>query len=137
MREIEFRGIAKEGLEDVCKKGDWVFGNLIVNGGRPFIVGDVVESDDEYILFSFWVPVKPQSIGQFTGVHDKNGKKIYGDDIVQSTGNYPVKVIWEKDGWTTENCDITYQDEPGRAFSEDEDWEVMGNIYSNPELIKK
>lgn len=72
---------------------------------------------------------------QFTGLHDKNGKEIYEGDIIKSNGNLPVPVIWGKDGWTTSPCYISYQDEPGRAFSENEEWEIIGNIYQNPELI--
>jgi hypothetical protein len=59
---ISFKAIAKQSVDGTCRKGDWVCGNLISNNGRPFIVGDVVESDEEYILFEFWVPVEKESI---------------------------------------------------------------------------
>lgn len=42
----------------------YIYGSLIWNGGRPFIVGDVVESTDEYITLEYWCPVVAETIIQ-------------------------------------------------------------------------
>src|SRR5690554_3581677 len=73
MREIKFRGKAKMSIEELNELGikhenGWVVGNLIQNGGYPFIVGEVVESTDEYLQHEWWVAVIPESVGQFTSI---------------------------------------------------------------------
>ena len=68
MKEIKFRGISKCDVEDLCKKGDWIYGNLITNNGSPYIVGDIADSDMDFIAHEFWVPVEVETVGQFTGL---------------------------------------------------------------------
>lgn len=45
----------------------WVEGNLISNGGEPWIVGDVVEACEDYIALEFWIRVKPESVALIEG----------------------------------------------------------------------
>lgn len=82
MRMIKFRGKANMPIEELDEihiehNSGWVYGNLIQNGNQPFIVGDVADSTDEYIALEYWVPVFPESVGQFTGLFDKYQNKIY------------------------------------------------------------
>jgi len=74
---------------------------------------------------------------QFTGLLDKNGKEIYEGDVVRDfDGNVGV-VEWVKDGWNVSGFWSSSQDEPGRAFSENAEFEIIGNIYENPELLNE
>jgi uncharacterized phage protein (TIGR01671 family) len=64
-------------------KGKWVYGNLIINNGKPFIVGDVVDVDSDQIMFEWWAKVDKDTVGQYTGFRDDNNTKVYGGDFIR------------------------------------------------------
>ena len=138
MRTIKFRARRKN--------GKWVVGNFINHFSTYF------KTEERHSIFlpkpendngGYWVEdIDPETIGQFTGLYDCDGKEIYEGDIVE----------WEKDGlmyvvkfWhgmfyaSVEECnDGIFGGFPLHALTEHEDrkCKIAGNIFDNPELLK-
>ena len=117
MRTIKFRGLRTDG------KG-WVYGGYFQHTPD--------EDGVRYYIFDFnegAVEVIPESVGQFTGLHDKNGKEIFeGDIVTDGVGKYKIIYDLKLAGYQP-YC--IFRDEPENYC------EVIGNIYENPELISK
>lgn len=111
MREILFRGKRKEDDE-------WVYGFLVSQKH----IGDWVTA----------YPVVPNTVGQFTGRIDKNGKKIFEGDIIRAFGEtYACR-------WDGGNCEFGLSNKHesfGIAYVAPFDMEIVGNIHDNPELL--
>lgn len=138
MREIEFRG-------KLSHSKQWVYGNLIIaNNGDPYIIPfEVFEPDGHHLIIDsdnpFWV--EPESVGQFTGLLDKNGKKIFEGDVVnikEAERKYVVKFH--------NGCFKLFHADPKlngmlwgnveRVFELLWNFEIIGNVTENPELLK-
>ena len=116
--------------------GKWVEGAFLhLNVGRDFIC-------DGTVWIGTLQPVKyevdPETVGQFIGLTDKNGKKIFEWDIVTfrtSTSTFkPLYVRWH---YETARFLVTTAD-CIRSYPMDEVWqyEIIGNIHDNPELLE-
>lgn len=136
MREIIFRGKR-------CDNGEWVYGSLVCLPGNNEIGYIAVFIEDEAgLVLADNIEVNLNTVGQYTGLKDKNGKRIFEGDAVRY-GKTHVGVINYKDccfcvklkekGWMNRNnpaMDIVVNEYPNEI-------EVIGNIHDSPETIKK
>lgn len=140
MREILFR--AKTTKKTVKHEFDniWVVGNLIKSDDKYYIhpLCNRVAVKNELGKIIIMHEVQPDTISQYTCVDDKNGNKIYENDILVANLDEEyqdditcAKVIWHKNGF--------YTKESNRIFPLDEFhtkyFEVCGNVFDNPELL--
>lgn len=117
MREIKFRGKRLD-------NGEWIEGFYLVAAGMAFISVFAVREP---------VAVDPQTVGQFTGFLDKDGKEIFEGDAVTSWDGEFCQGFWEFSS-TDAIRDIRYI-EP-LYYSQETQRKVIGNIFDNPELNK-
>lgn len=135
IREIIFRGKRKD-------NGNWVYGFL-----ADYIAGIKASINPEYMGVvdetNFYC-VDPYTVGQYTGLTDKNGKRIFEGDIIRtkkygkSIGRSNVNgfdifsVIYSPAVFRIE------RESPPRVFNfvgNGADYEIIGNINDNPELL--
>ena len=118
MRPIKFRGKGK-------KDGKWYFGNLYDRDiyGRTHIC----------TINRGCFNIDPNTVGQFTGLYDKNGEEIYEGDIYRYNNPDSINEVSYCMGGGFVGFDLT-----PAIHSENRllDVEVIGNIYDNPELLK-
>lgn len=129
MREIKFRAY-HEGLKRMCDP-NYIDCDGICYEETYWCEGIHIESDNNYILL------------QFIGLTDKNNKEIYEGDIVKVTDNYIEEEceIGHFIGIVDFNCGSFYVTNKDRTYSNyrlmDLEFEVIGNIYENSELIEE
>lgn len=129
MKEILFRGKRVD-------NGEWVDGDLIHRQiwGRALAIIRI--SDDGFEHYEEY-EVIPESVGQFTGLTDKNGNKIFEGNIVKVT----TGIEGYKSTYHSAIQEVKYNAESGIAVflpfdnSDMVEVEVIGNIYDNPELL--
>ena len=125
-REILFRGKRTD-------NGEWVEGYLCEchhkdTGKYDYAIQEMFENG--YIMHE----VIPETVGQNTGLTDKNGKKIFEGDICKHRSNYSgntvISVVTYTDGhFLALVCENS-------GFELPEKLEVIGNIHDNPELLE-
>ena len=132
-REIKFRG---KRLTD----GNWIYGDFFRNRGLSFIASDGIAENP----LATWrdYNVAPETVGQFTGKYDKNGKEIYEGDIV-NTKEYG-KFLGDKNFSGYDHFEVHFKNGGFRLENEERIFnltnnshlEVVGNVHDNPSLLK-
>lgn len=109
MREILYKGVSE-------KTGEWVFGYFNVESGVP-----VIHTEDALVI------IKRDSLGEYSGVTDRNGVKVFEGDIVQVVrGRYPQVesidgiVVFRNGQFAIDGPHITLTDKK---------LEVIGNLF--------
>ncbi len=136
MREILFRGKRID-------NGEWVEGYYTKKLCGEYINNQFMESEKDFIVTYFSSggitshEVIPESVGQYTGLTDKNGVKIFEGDIISAyNGRIKGPVIFDKRGLAfgvPNGPNEIYQF--SMNFLESKDIKVIGNIHDNPELL--
>ena len=142
MREIKFRGKRLD-------NGEWIYGSLLVSHFKD-------DKKERYFItqfsgnYTFEHEVDPNTVGQFTGLRDKNGRDIWEGDIFKEDGSGIVRSVFRVPGG------LAFEDNPvsfgydhrapvypysSIAEMQSVSWlsqccEVIGNIPDDPELLK-
>ena len=124
MREIKFRAKRQD-------RDEWVNGDL--THVQKICKVEDVERTGKRSMPAVRVgnyDVDEKTIGQYTGLKDRNGREIYEGDVLRHD-NYTIKVEWLNGGFCDCHSNINI---PLRYFSLNH-YEVIGNIHDNPELL--
>lgn len=144
-REILFRGKRVD-------NGEWVYGRGLQQckdelGNEIVAIFKNVVKSEKYIKKEgrytlYYVPVKAETLGQYTGLKDKNGDKIFEGDMLSQgqdllgvvciSKRYGVSILKKTLTWSLINFVLDSDFDAGVLS----DIEVRGNIYDNPELMK-
>lgn len=142
MREIKFRGKRLD-------NGEWIYGSLLVSHFKD-------DKKERYFItqfsgnYTFEHEVDPNTVGQFTGLRDKNSRDIWEGDIFKEDGSGIVRSVFRVPGG------LAFEDNPvsfgydhrapvypysSIAEMQSVSWlsqccEVIGNIHDDPELLK-
>lgn len=125
MREILFRGKR-------TNNGEWV-------QGYPCHYGWIGKEKDyiipDYASALYTAEIDPETVGQYTGLTDTNGRKIFEGDIVWDSYDEDYgKVKWDNDTARFIITCSTFTINLNSVWGEE--LEIVGNIYDNPELLK-
>ena len=135
-REIKFRAMVSCDIPHLgAKVGDWVYGwlvnDFIIQNGQPY-------------------NIKKETIGQLTGLCDKNGKEIYEKDVLSSphfkdaagrqhTLRHIVQWSDEYLGWRLQHPRAAHKNDGCLQMFvavRNAEFEIIGNIFENPDLIE-
>lgn len=129
MRDIEFRGKQTD-------NGEWAYGYVYCYGWTGEEETCIVPN---YASAPYSIEVDPETVGQYTGLKDKNGTKIFEGDVVKRflLGKMYIFQIGYDNGLASfigqAGIKFTTFDYDSAEFASAE-FEVVGNIYDNPEL---
>lgn len=141
MRPIKFRGKSIDKGETSIAIGEWVYGYLCAP--------DQIIVWDEKIAVGKCVQVDPETVGEFSGRHDKSGREIYEGQILVPYAYRNVKkefngvVIFDKGSFRFRKDSKLYQKSPllyevlisGQKANNE--LIIIGNLHDNPELLEK
>lgn len=132
-REIKFRG------KSTFNNQDWVYGSFALVDDTPSIISESMTWEDgSEMSLNDWSYVHKDTVGQFTGLTDKNGKEIYEGDIVLQQGYHgkkiPMVVKFECGAFI-----VGYHEGSStkrRPMLLNSQCEVIGNVFDNRDLLE-
>ena len=150
MREILFRGKRLD-------NGEWVYGSFCMDAREQFNglcgVDGFIRLYDKAKGKMQTYEVDRETVGQYTGLKDKNGKRIFEGDMIKPFDDEIDKMVVEfhhgqfllclygergymaEYGWEEEGNYGCFEAEPLSSYGDD--IEIIGNIHGNPELLEK
>ena len=121
MREYLFRGKRTD-------NGEWLYGDLLHHADAV----KIREQEPEIRRAARSFEVLPETVGQFTGMNDRNGVKVFEGDIIRLYGNMRecYAVYYEDACFTTDAgpCEL--------CVAEEDEIEVTGNVFDNLALLE-
>ena len=128
MRQIKFKGKRID-------NGEWVIGYYYEFDERHFILDYTLNTYHISSVTQIRFEVDPDTVSQFTGLEDRNGKEVYENDIV----SFPVKHKNLLVEWNDDLC--VYQFSDGSLINSGDNYSailfVIGNAFDNPELLNE
>ena len=131
MREILFRGKRVD-------NGEWVYSSFIMHDKEHKVLLAEVELFDG----EKWRAVDPETVGQFIGLTDKNGKKIFEGDIIKDNGLRIYMIGYNEE--LMKYAFLYYHKELKNLYcggfvskTDGKSIEVIGNKWDNPELVEE
>lgn len=111
MSEVKFRA-------KVLNTNNWIY-------KQPFHIRGTW-----YMYNNLWdmVPIEHKTIGQFSGLKDKNGVEVYENDIILLRGRTKYKVVYQMQGF--------WLDGRTPLWATSKEIEVIGNVYEHPHLLE-
>ena len=143
MREILFRG-------KCVNSADWIIGKYLfeqyIDSNALCIAEGTITANDYSEILGDWCEVIPETIGQFTGLTDKNGRKIFEGDIIHLEysqvffggvyfGEYTAEVSYKEGCFITDGINNGDEIETPLSGFDNDEIEIIGNIHDNPELL--
>ena len=153
MREHLYRGIPKSDSDrhffaDIWKdncEGSFVYGSLIISNDRYYICVSALCKINCCINngMTSMIEVIPETVGQYTGLTDKNGKKIFEGDILEITSSYYgrkekhlYQIKWHDSTASWCAFGLEFIQRVPLCNNEQPYYKIIGNIHDNPELLK-
>lgn len=124
----------------MCKGEHWLYGDIRHYNRNPHTEKWTIYDPE----IGVETDVDENTIGQFTGLCDKNGKEIYEGDIVKSKGGWGGVVTWNSRGYYYVKDKYYFDDEEPDLSPlgslhcfEKKQLEIVGNIHDNPEFMEE
>lgn len=144
MRKIEFRGKVI-GYRGFIETGEWFYGSLVSDRKGCYIVSGAADVTDDYFRPENWYTVDPDTVGQWTGLTDKNGVKIFEGDIVRFENQKTYRVLGAilDDIGSINRCVIEFYRPDALhpvcvSYCENAtNFEVIGNVFGDADLLKQ
>ena len=133
MREIKFRGKRID-------TGEWVYEDLIENQGRYYIyyaTSDTTLENEDNSIIVLAEEVDPDTVGQYTGLKDRNGQDVYEGDLLRTSEGNIMIAEWVGSGIVTRCLTPTYDGMMNTNRYAFPVSEKIGNIHDNPELLEE
>lgn len=120
--------------------GEWIEGYYVFCRKHHYILPILTETIGYDERENEWIEIAPDTLCQYTGLTDKNDKKIWENDILTRDGYWDIRIEFENGAFMVRNADkVQYINRvtctPISIFDINA-YEVIGNIFDNPELLE-